>query len=64
VTTLSGFRDSAFGKDYGVGVIDGGFAGLYARSIVIIDEQGVVKYTQLVPEIAQEPDYDSVLAAL
>jgi thiol peroxidase len=31
---------------------------------VIIDEQGVVKYTQLVPEIAQEPDYDSVLAAL
>ncbi|MCA1741828.1 MAG: thiol peroxidase, partial [Bacteroidales bacterium] len=37
---------------------------LYARGIVIIDEQGVVKYTQLVPEIAQEPDYDSVLAAL
>lgn len=64
VTTLSGFRDSAFGKDYGIGIIDGGFAGLYARSIVIIDEQGVVKYTQLVPEIAQEPDYDSVLAAL
>ncbi len=64
VTTLSGFRDSAFGKDYGIGIIDGGFAGLYARSLVIIDEQGVVKYTQLVPEIAQEPDYDAVLAAL
>lgn len=64
VTTLSGFRDSAFGKDYGVEIVDGAFTGLYARSIVIIDGQGIVKYTQQVPEIAQEPDYDSALAAL
>jgi len=64
VTTLSGFRDSAFGKAYGIEVVDGGFAGLYARSIVVIDEKGIVKYTELVPEIAQEPDYDRALAAL
>lgn len=64
VATLSGFRDHSFGKEYGIEIIDGGFAGLYARSIVVIDEKGIVKYTQLVPEIAQEPDYDSVLAAL
>ena len=64
VTTLSGFRDSAFGKAYGVEIVDGGFTGLYARSIVVIDEKGIVKYTELVPEIAQEPDYDRALAAL
>lgn len=64
VTALSGFRDSAFGKAYGIEVVDGGFTGLYARSIVVIDEKGIVKYTELVPEIAQEPDYDSALAAL
>ena len=64
VTTLSGFRNHSFGKDYGIEIVDGGFAGLYARSIVVIDEQGLVKYTELVPEIAQEPDYDRALAAL
>jgi len=64
VTTLSGFRNHSFGKEYGIEIIDGGFAGLYARSIVVIDGKGIVKYTQLVPEIAQEPDYDSALAAL
>jgi len=64
VTALSGFRDSAFGKAYGIEVVDGGFTGLYARSIVVIDEKGIVKYTELVPEIAQEPDYDRALAAL
>jgi thiol peroxidase len=64
VITLSGFRDSAFGKLYGVDIIDGPMAGLYARSIVVIDEKGKVIYTQLVPEISQEPDYDAALAAL
>ena len=64
VVTLSGFRDSAFGKSYGVDIIDGPFAGLYARSIVVVDENGKVIYTQLVPEITQEPDYDAALAAL
>ena len=64
VITLSGFRDSAFGKLYGVDIIDGPMAGLYARSIVVIDEKGKVIYTQLVPEITQEPDYDAALAAI
>jgi thiol peroxidase len=64
VTPLSGFRDSVFGKAYGVDIIDGPMAGLYARSIVVIDEAGKVVYNQLVPETTQEPDYDSALKAL
>ena len=46
VITLSGFRDTAFGKAYGVDIIDGPLAGLYARSIVVIDENGNVTYTR------------------
>lgn len=64
VTTLSGFRDTGFGKAYGVDTIDGPLAGLYARSIVIIDETGKVVYTELVPETTQEPDYDTALKAI
>lgn len=64
VVTLSGFRDSVFGKSYGVDILDGPMAGLYARSIVVIDEKGKVVHTELVPEIAQEPDYDKALASL
>jgi len=64
VITLSGFRDSAFGKAYGVDLLDGIFAGLYARSVVVTDEKGVVKYTELVSDIANEPDYDKAIAAL
>ena len=64
VITLSGFRDVLFGKAYGVDIIDGPLAGLYARSIVIVDEKGDVIYTQLVPEISHEPDYDKALAEL
>ncbi len=64
VVTLSGFRDKDFGRLYGVDIIDGPTQGLYARSVVIIDEDGKIIYTQLVPEISQEPDYDAALAAL
>jgi len=64
VETLSGFRDSSFGKLYGVDIIDGPMAGLYARSVVVVDGNGKVIYSQLVPEITQEPDYDSALAAI
>ncbi len=64
VITLSGFRDSNFGKAYGVDLLDGIFAGLYARSVVVTDEKGVVKYTELVSDIANEPDYDKAIAAL
>jgi thiol peroxidase len=64
VTTLSGFRDSAFGKAYGIDIIDGPLAGLYGRSIVVVDEKGKVVYNELVPETTHEPDYDSAIAAL
>lgn len=64
VVTLSGFRDTGFGKAYGVDLIDGPMAGLYARSVVVVDGKGNVVYTEQVPEIGQEPDYDSALAAL
>jgi thioredoxin-dependent peroxiredoxin len=63
VKAASGFRDS-FGQDYGVTVADGPFAGLLARAVVVIDADGNVAYSELVPEIAQEPDYDAALAAL
>jgi len=64
VVTLSGFRDTAFGKSYGVDITDGSMAGLYARSIVVINEAGHITHTQLVPEISQEPDYDAAMEAL
>jgi len=64
VTTLSGFRDQAFGKAYGVELVDGPMAGLYARSVVVVDEKGIVKYSELVPETTTEPDYERALAAL
>ena len=63
VATASGFRDG-FGADYGVTITDGPMAGLLARAIVVIGTDGNVAYTELVPEIAQEPDYDAALSAL
>ena len=64
VKTLSMMRDRHFAKDYGVLITDGPLAGITARAIVVIDENDKVKYTELVPEIAQEPNYDAALAAL
>lgn len=64
VETLSGFRDKEFGKAYGVDILDSPIQGLYSRSVVVLDEEGKVVYTELVPEITQEPDYESALAAL
>jgi thiol peroxidase len=60
---LSTFR-SSFARDYGVELVDSVLAGLTARAIVVIDEQDRVIYTQLVPELADEPDYESALAAM
>lgn len=62
VKTGSAFR-SSFGEDYGVTITDGPMAGLLARAIVVVGPDGKVAYTELVPEIAQEPDYDAALAA-
>jgi thiol peroxidase len=60
VVTTSAFR-SSFGEDYGVTQQDGPLAGLLARAIVVVEADGTVGYTQLVPEITQEPDYDAVV---
>lgn len=62
--TLSDFRNTDFGKKYGVELMDGGFRGLLARAVVVVGADGKVKYTQLVPAIGQEPDYESALRAL
>ena len=64
VHNFSDFRTGDFGKAYGVEIIDGPLAGLESRAVVIINEEGVVTYTQQVPEIVDEPDYDKALAAL
>ena len=64
VETLSTFRSPSFGKDYGVLMTSGPFAGLLARAVVVLDENNRVIHSELVPEIAQEPNYDAALAAL
>lgn len=63
VIPLSTFR-SSFANDYGVNIVDTFLAGLTARAIVVIDENDQVIYTQLVAEVADEPDYESALAVL
>lgn len=63
VTPTSAFRTN-FGEDFGVTMTDGKFEGLLARSVVVLDEDGVVLHSELVPEIAQEPDYDAAIASL
>ena len=61
VISVCELRDQSFGENYGVRIIDGPLAGLFARALVVLDENSKVVFTQLVPEISQEPDYDSVL---
>ena len=61
VIPLSIFRSPGFGADYGLTITNGPLAGLLARAVVIIDGNGKVAYTELVPEIAQEPDYAAAL---
>jgi thiol peroxidase len=63
VHAVSWFRGPDFGKDYGVTMLDGPLAGLFARAVVVIGADGKVVYSELVPEIAQEPNYDKALAA-
>ena len=60
----SAFRSPEFSKDYGVEMVDGPLAGLLARAVVVIDENGKVIHAELVPEITQEPDYEAAMKAL
>ncbi|MCH2490812.1 MAG: thiol peroxidase [Flavobacteriales bacterium] len=61
VIMLSDFKTGAFGKELGVAIEDGAFEGLLARAIVIVDKDHTIVYTELVPEIGQEPDYKAAL---
>ena len=63
VVTGSVFR-SSFGTDYGVTMTDGTMRGLLARSVVVVDADGSVIHTEVVPDIGTEPDYDAAVAAL
>ncbi|MFK7768787.1 MAG: thiol peroxidase [Mariniblastus sp.] len=64
VTNLSAFRCSKFGEDYGMTITDGPLKGLLGRAVVVLDGEGKVTYSELVPEIAQEPNYDAALDAV
>lgn len=64
VITASNFRDNKFGSDYGVDYATGPLVGLLARSVVVLDTDGKVLYTELVSETVNEPDYKSALAVL
>lgn len=64
IVPLSTFRAPAFGEDYGLRIVGGPFAGLLARAVLVLDKNNQIVHAQLVPEIAQEPDYDAALAAV
>lgn len=64
VIPLSELRSRDFGSDYGVRISDGPLSGMLSRAVVVLDEQNKVVYTEQVPEIAQEPNYDRALEAL
>ncbi|AKK06061.1 thiol peroxidase (atypical 2-Cys peroxiredoxin) [Corynebacterium mustelae] len=63
VTAASSFR-SSFGSDFGVTLMESPLAGLLARAVIVVDEDGTVLHSQLVDEIGHEPDYDAAIAAL
>ncbi|MBF0158988.1 MAG: thiol peroxidase [Magnetococcales bacterium] len=64
VVSVTELRQRGFGEAYGVRIVDGPLAGLLARAIVIVDGQGKVVYTEQVPEIVQEPNYEAALQVL
>ena len=64
VIALSMMRTKSFAEDYGVLIEDGPLAGLTARAVVVLNNEDVVKYTELVPEISNEPNYDKALQVL
>jgi len=64
VENLSDFKTGSFGKDYGLEITDSVLAGLHSRVVIVLDENGTIIYTEQVPEIADEPNYEVALAAL
>ncbi len=64
VINLSDFNTGSFGKDYGLEITEGVFAGLHSRVVIVLDENAIVKYAEQVAEIGNEPNYELALAAL
>ena len=64
VVMLSDFKDGTFGKDFGLIMTNGIFDGLLSRCVIVVNENGIIKYTEQVPEIGQEPNYEAALEAL
>tara|TARA_B110000037_G_scaffold142260_1_gene160983 strand:- start:48165 stop:48665 length:501 start_codon:yes stop_codon:yes gene_type:complete len=64
VVMLSDFDSGDFGKSYGLNIIDGPLQGLNSRSIVVVDENGIVIYTEQIPNTPDEPNYEAALNAL
>jgi thiol peroxidase len=64
VVMLSDFKSGQFGKDYGLEITDGPLSGLSSRSIVIVNSEGKVTYTEQVTETVDEPNYEAALASL
>jgi thioredoxin-dependent peroxiredoxin len=64
VQTLSAFRCDGFGKSYGVTIAEGPFQSLFARALLVINGEGKVTYSELVNEVAEEPNYDTAMAAV
>ena len=64
VINLSDFKDGSFGKENGLEMTDSVLAGLHSRVIIVVDENGTILYTEQVPEIADEPNYEAALAVL
>ena len=64
VITTSEYKDTSFSDNYPVKYVDGKFEGLFSRCIVVVNPDGIVTYTEQVPETGQEPDYEKALAAL
>ncbi|HMO04071.1 MAG TPA: thiol peroxidase [Kiritimatiellia bacterium] len=64
VVSLSSFRSPSFGTDYGITIVDGPLKGLLGRAVLVLDARNVIKHAELVPEIVQEPNYESALQAV
>ena len=64
VENLSDFNTGSFGKNYGLEITDSVLSGLHSRVVIVLDENGIVKYAEQVPEIADEPNYEAALASL
>jgi thiol peroxidase len=64
VITLSTFRNPSFGEKYGLTIVDGPMKGLLARAVIVVNPEGKIVYKELVPEIAQEPDYNSAINSI